>query len=326
MSKRYQVFISSTYADLRDERKEVLEVLMRMKCIPAGMEFFPAQDISQFEFIKSVIDNSDYYILIIGGRYGSLTDTGISFTEAEYNYAKEKGIPIIAFLHNDPDNLPVAKSDTDAKLVEKLKNFREEASKGRLVQFWNDPRDLPAKVVLSMNEAIDSQPAIGWVRGGDVSNSELLSEINELRKEKEALQSQLISLQSEVKTDFTLAEIDGDLDITFVVNNIDFYIKEPYKTFLTTNWKTIFKLIFSQLYGTFLYKDSVEKILNKFINERAQLDGGLKASIDDESYAKIQFQFIAFGYIELGPNLTWSLTDKGKNVAISMLATKKAAK
>ena len=44
MDKRFQVFVSSTYADLRDERRRVIQTLMGMDRIPAGMELFPAAD------------------------------------------------------------------------------------------------------------------------------------------------------------------------------------------------------------------------------------------------------------------------------------------
>ena len=95
MDKRYQVFVSSTFADLQDERSNVIQTLMEMDCIPAGMELFPALDEEQFEFIKKVIDDSDYYLLIIGGRYGSLSDKGINYTEMEYDYAIGKGIKVV---------------------------------------------------------------------------------------------------------------------------------------------------------------------------------------------------------------------------------------
>ena len=54
MDTRYQVFVSSTFADLEEERKNVIQTLMEMNCIPAGMEFFPAIDEEQFEFIKAI--------------------------------------------------------------------------------------------------------------------------------------------------------------------------------------------------------------------------------------------------------------------------------
>ena len=44
MEKRYQIFVSSTFADLQEERQQVIQALMEMDCIPAGMELFPAAD------------------------------------------------------------------------------------------------------------------------------------------------------------------------------------------------------------------------------------------------------------------------------------------
>ena len=57
MDKRYQVFVSSTYADLKEERSKVIQALMEMDCIPAGMELFPAADEEQWAFIQKVIDD-----------------------------------------------------------------------------------------------------------------------------------------------------------------------------------------------------------------------------------------------------------------------------
>jgi hypothetical protein len=81
MDKRFQVFISSTFTDLKDERQAVLKAILELDHMPAGMELFPATDSSAWQLIKDVIDSSDYYVLIVGGRYGSLDEAGIGFTE-----------------------------------------------------------------------------------------------------------------------------------------------------------------------------------------------------------------------------------------------------
>lgn len=44
MEKRYQVFISSTFEDLKEERKAIIETLLNAKYIPAGMEMFLASN------------------------------------------------------------------------------------------------------------------------------------------------------------------------------------------------------------------------------------------------------------------------------------------
>ena len=120
MEKRYQVFVSSTYADLKEERQHVIQALMEMDCIPAGMELFPAADEEQWEFIKKVIDDCDYYLLVIGGRYGSTTDNGISYTEKEFDYAVEQGLKVVALIHGSPQEVPFGKSEKDPAMREKL--------------------------------------------------------------------------------------------------------------------------------------------------------------------------------------------------------------
>lgn len=129
MNKKYTVFLSSTYDDLIEERHEVIRVLLEMNCIPCSMENFPADDDKQIEFIKSVIDECDYYIVIIAGRYGSIGKGGKSYTEIEYRYAKEKGIPIAAFIHGDLGAISLDKSERSEQGRVKLERFIENIKK-----------------------------------------------------------------------------------------------------------------------------------------------------------------------------------------------------
>ena len=64
MDKRYQVFLSSTFADLEDERKEVMAALQKAGFFVAGMELFPSDDSESWDVIKRVIDQCDYYCLL----------------------------------------------------------------------------------------------------------------------------------------------------------------------------------------------------------------------------------------------------------------------
>lgn len=171
-NKRYQVFVSSTYTDLKKERQAVIQTLMEMDCIPAGMELFPAVDEDQFEFIKKIIDDCDYYLLIIGGRYGSETAEGISYTEKEYDYAVKKGIKVIALIHKDIGKLPSEKVDGDPEVKKRLDKFRDKAKKERMVKFWKNSDELAKFVALSLNKTIKTYPAIGWVRADQGSSTE----------------------------------------------------------------------------------------------------------------------------------------------------------
>jgi len=102
MEKRYQVFISSTFRDLIDERQAVLRAVLELDHMPAGMELFPAADESAWQLVCDVVDASDYYVLIVGGRYGSLDDAGIGYTEKEYDYAVSRNKPVMALLTRTP--------------------------------------------------------------------------------------------------------------------------------------------------------------------------------------------------------------------------------
>src|SRR5271169_5795336 len=146
MDKRYQVFVSSTYADLKEERRKVIQTVIESNCIPAGMELFPAADEEQLAFIKRVIDDCDYYLLIIGGRYGSVTQAGISYTEQEYDYALSRRLKIIALLHENPNDISWGKSERNPALREKLQQFRDKVATGRLVKYWKSATDLPGLV------------------------------------------------------------------------------------------------------------------------------------------------------------------------------------
>ena len=124
MEKRYQVFVSSTYEDLKEERQEVIHALLELECIPSGMELFPATNEDQWSLIKKVIDECDYYLLIYGGRYGSIGPNGYSYTEMEYRYALEIEKPIIAFIHRNPELLPSGRCEPTDDGKRKLADFR----------------------------------------------------------------------------------------------------------------------------------------------------------------------------------------------------------
>jgi hypothetical protein len=147
VDKREQVFVSSTYLDLKAERQEVIQTLLEANCIPAGMELFPASDDEKWTLIKRVIDDSDYYVVILGGRYGSIDpDRGISFTEMEFDYAVEVKKPIMAFLHGAPGKIPGEKLELKEEPRAKLEAFR-------------------AKCEVTHGEVLDYAERTGWPSG-----------------------------------------------------------------------------------------------------------------------------------------------------------------
>jgi len=182
MNKRYQVFISSTFSDLKEERQSVLRAVLELDHMPAGMELFPASDDSAWQLIKDVIDASDYYVLIIGGRYGSIDEAGLGYTEKEYDYAVATKKPIIPLLHENPENLPREKTETSEIAWKKLQTFRKKVEKKHTCVYWKTAEDLKAKVIIGVTSTVKRRPAVGWIRADQVPTEATLTELLLLRE------------------------------------------------------------------------------------------------------------------------------------------------
>jgi hypothetical protein len=189
--KREQVFISSTFKDLVEERRAVLQTLLEADCIPAGMELFPASDDEKFDLIKRVIDLCDYYVVIVGGRYGSVdAQEQLSYTEMEFDYAVKTKKPVLGFLHGDPGKLPGEKLDLSAGHRKKLDAFRAKIEQ-KMVKYWHEPRDLPGQVALAIMQIRKTHPAEGWIRAGQAMTPEIKAELAELRARVRELTAEL---------------------------------------------------------------------------------------------------------------------------------------
>jgi hypothetical protein len=140
-----------------------MHALLELDCIPSGMELFPAADEDQWGLIQGVIDECDYYILILGGRYGSVSPSGVGYTEMEYQYALKTGKPIIGFLHKDPESLPKKNTEQTEEGQKKFKEFRALAQ-NKMCKFWETPQELGSVVSRSLIMLQRKNPGVGWVR------------------------------------------------------------------------------------------------------------------------------------------------------------------
>ena len=317
MDKRYQVFISSTYADLKEERRAVTQTVIELDCIPAGMELFPAADEEQMAFIKRVIDDCDYYLLIIGGRYGSVSSSGISYTEQEYDYAVGRDLKVIALLHGNPDDISLGKSEKDPALREKLQKFRDKVSQGRLVRFWQAASELPPLVMLSLQKTIKLYPATGWVRANRPANEQVLNEVNELRKQNAELQSKLAELAPQPALP-DLAGLDESIRLYGeLLGN---------KWTLDATWRQIFGCIAPHLLKYPHTEAQARNILSEALrNESRKRSGAL--TLDERSFQAIGVQLLALELISITSKSMlgeatayWGLSPSGQRRMFEILA------
>lgn len=166
------------------------------------MELFQAADEDSWSLIRSVIDDCDYYIVVVAGRYGTEhPETGISYTEMEYRYALDRGMPIIAFLHEDLTKLSSGVVEAGDRR-DKLEAFRRLCEK-KQVKYWNNAATLGSVVSRSLIRLIKERPAVGWVRADTLASEEAREQVLRMKEEIEHLRSELTSAKSLYQGDIT---------------------------------------------------------------------------------------------------------------------------
>ncbi|WP_431279662.1 DUF4062 domain-containing protein [Leifsonia poae] len=199
MATKYQIFVSSTYEDLVDERDAVIKAILEMGHIPVGMEMFSAADEEQWKIIQRHIDESDYYLVIIAHRYGSITD-GISYTRKEYDYAVATGVPALGFVIEPTASWPADRIDTDGETKLLLDEFKAQAGK-RPIGFWKNAEDLHSKAVVALMKAFTATPRDGWVRASASTGPEVTAELSRLSAENARLRREVDALNQESSAD-----------------------------------------------------------------------------------------------------------------------------
>lgn len=273
MEKRYQVFVSSTFQDLGEERQEVMHALLELDCIPSGMELFPAANETQWNLIKKVIDDCDYYLLIQAGRYGSIGPEGLSYTEMEYRYAISIGKPTISFLHRDTGKIIANKTETTPEGKEKLAAFRISVEK-KLCKHWESPQELGSVVSRSLIQLIKSAPAVGWVRANELADRDATLELLKLRRRVEELETELSKARTSApKGTEDLAQDDEahTLRFSFKAKKFTDYDWTEWKATYNTSWNQLFSVI-----APLLINEATESTI------KASLDYFIKESNMDE--------------------------------------------
>lgn len=307
------------------------------------MELFPAANDDQWTLIKQVIDDCDYYIVIVGGRYGSTGPNEVSYTEMEYRYALEREKPIIAFLHRDPGTLAANRTEPTPEGKQKLQEFRD-LTQRKMVKFWTSPADLGSVVSRSLTRLIKTEPAVGWVKANEVPSESASKEILRLKRQIEELEASLISARTQAPEGTQdLAQGNDELDITYTFeasfpeNYLD---EETYRTSFTTTWNQLFSMISPWMINE-VNERALRANVNKYISDsnKRELSGEdyLKGkivsnfSIEDADYQTIKIQLRALGLIEQSDrsrsvkdtSTYWTLTPYGDSVMTKLRAIRK---
>lgn len=320
--RRYQVFVSSTFADLVEERRAIVQALLSLDLFPAGMELFPATNDDQWALIKSVIQDSDYYLIIVGGRYGSTTPEGVSYTEKEFDYALEQKKPILAFVHGKPEKIPVGKTDQNDAARVKLESFKGKVLTGRHAKFWETPSDLQAAVIQGIAAETKRNPQEGWVRASLASDPMTVAKLRE----------ELAQLRADGPPSNVDDFMGGRDRYEFQINYKTAYGGPWLAHKISLRWDTIFREV-----GPLLMHEASESMMrDRLEKECIQYRGvqgargptAVNTSLANEEFDTIKIQLFALGLIQRGKlkravsdhNVYWTLTPYGQDYLMKLRA------
>lgn len=318
-SKKYQIFVSSTYEDLKKERDQVIKAILEMGHIPVGMEMFSAADEQQWEIIKKQIDESDYYVVIVAHRYGSM-DGEVSYTEKEYDYAISKDIPVLGFVIDPEVDWQEKWRENNSTISGRLESFKTKIT-SRMVSHWKNEDDLYGKCGIALMKTFNTQPRDGWVRSSQTNATEMVNEITRLSRENGELRRQISEVQhaQESQHDNRVNQI---IDALRLNERITFVWLEGQK-----DWGERKEVNLLQIFET-IGPDMIDEASNETIANSIALEfGGISYRTDGWSVPRnfvkrdiadmVSLDLVTTSPKRHGINDTaayWTLTDFGKEV------------
>lgn len=358
--RRFQVFVSSTFLDLVEERQAVIAALLECDAFPAGMELFPAADDDAWTLIKKVIDECDYYLLVIGGKYGSVDpDDQLSYTEKEFDYAVSQGKPVMAFVHGDPTSIPVIKAEMEPEKRNKLDAFRTKVTGSKHVKYWTSTEGLAGQVALTYNKFVRLYEAVGWVRADGSGSPQLLAELSAAQAEVARLSIELAANHAgppEGAEELAQGEDEFTLPLLVRASYRDAAGGMKFQSqwiHIETTWNFILRAV-----GPKLYDECDEEAMRRAVEDlafvyradeiRRGVDSQLRSTdplatgedlrieiqsnvIDDEDFGTILTQLKALGFIEKSvrkrsvtdKRTYWALTNHGDRETVRLCAIRR---
>ena len=143
-----KIFLSSTYLDLTEHRKAVVQALHTMGEEVEHMEIFGARDQEPVDASLEELDKCDVLVGVYAYRYGTVPKGNVfSVTELEYLHAMSMKIPILAFVVNENHPWPPKLMD---KSLTKINEFKTKIINEHVSDYFTFPDTLAAKVVASV--------------------------------------------------------------------------------------------------------------------------------------------------------------------------------
>ncbi|WP_312316700.1 DUF4062 domain-containing protein [Acinetobacter variabilis] len=331
LDKRYQVFISTSGAEMQPERIILSQTLVGMGFFSWGLEQRTPLNTA---FARRQIDDCDYVVILLGSQYGEQSVSGVGYMHLEYIYAVTKQKPIIVFMHEDPASRDPSLHDTKPELQEKFKEFRQLLQQEADQVFcYRTLRDLEMAVRLNMPQMLERYPVSGWVR--PQNTQALHDEIDQLKAKV-----------AQLERDGGTREVDPFLSLPKVSMHEVFSFEYRMHAYQDGNFKELKvqkRLTWAQLLAilgsTFINPTPEEffsKRMNEYLNEtgledaRAEMPRAhavARAQINIRALHSLKFQMRQNDWIvpsgrDDRQRLLWQITPKAQKLLDSNLLDK----
>jgi hypothetical protein len=180
------VFLCSTYADLADEREQILRAIRKLQLQHDSMEFFGARANQAIETCLEEVRRSDLLVVVVGHRYGSLVpEQGLSYSEAEYQEGHGLGKPCLVYIRSD--DVPVLPKfmERDADNMRRLERWKKVLRDRHTVAPFADANDLALQVSADISRTVQSiqEAQADKAQAGVPSLDTAMAEVSDILRE-----------------------------------------------------------------------------------------------------------------------------------------------
>ncbi len=132
---RSLVYISADPKDTGEALYTLNRVVMQLGGLPVQSYYMQGAGEYDWPLVRSLIDECEVYVLLVGNSYGAISDTGESYIHREAVYAKSKRKPVVAILKN------AELKSLSMQSVQRLKSLHRLMMSGTF-KYWNNREDL----------------------------------------------------------------------------------------------------------------------------------------------------------------------------------------
>ena len=166
--RKTTIYLSSTYEDLKDHRRAVIEALRTAGHDVCNMEIYGARSQRPLDACLEDVAEADLYVGLFAFRYGFVPDNndglnpdGCSITELELRKAQRCGKPVLVFLADDKGSWPMPFVDANDPAVggARITALRQRLGATFTRAVFCTPADAAAAVVAAVSKELQTRPA-----------------------------------------------------------------------------------------------------------------------------------------------------------------------